>query len=145
MKTTLRSLGALSVALVLTGCGTMSVNPVVQFFDDSGTTTAIKTRLATEGGLSSITSVGVSTTDDMVRLTGTVADDAERLRVESIARAVAGDNRVISDLRVASVSASPAAITQPAAPAPATPASTPAPSNLQKTSNQKPAAQKPQK
>jgi osmotically-inducible protein OsmY len=37
----------------------------------------------------------------MVRLTGTVADEAERQRVESIARSLAGDNRVVSELQVA--------------------------------------------
>jgi hypothetical protein len=122
MKTTLRSLGALTAALIMAGCGTMSVNPLVQFADDAGMTTAIKTKLATEGGLSSVTAIGVETENDMVRLTGTVVDDAERLRVERIARQVAGDNRVISDLRVAgSVSASPST----PAPAAVTPASAP--------------------
>jgi hyperosmotically inducible protein len=83
--------------------------PVVQFLNDSSTTTEIKTRLAREK-LGSLTSVGVTTTDDMVRLTGTVADDAERQRVEAIARGIAGDNRVISELRVAdSPSAAPRA------------------------------------
>jgi osmotically-inducible protein OsmY len=37
----------------------------------------------------------------MVRLTGTVADEAERQRVQTIARRLAGDNRVISELQVA--------------------------------------------
>jgi osmotically-inducible protein OsmY len=39
-----------------------------------------------------------------------VADDAERQRVEAIARGVAGDNRVVSELQVAaSPSAAPRA------------------------------------
>ena len=102
MKRTLRSIGALATAaLALAGCGTMTVNPLVQFFDDSGTTTAIKTRLATEGGIGSLTGIGVRTRDDVVTLTGTVADDTERQRVEAIARRVAGDNRVLSELKVA--------------------------------------------
>lgn len=110
MKTTLRSIAALAaVAGALTGCGTMTVNPIAQFIDDSGTTTAIKTRLATEGGIGSLTGVGVSTRDDVVRLTGSVATNAERQQVEAIARRIAGDNRVISELKVTeSVSASPA-------------------------------------
>jgi hyperosmotically inducible protein len=103
MKTTLRSIGALAaVAAALTGCGTMSVNPVAQFLDDAGTTTAIKTRLATEGGFGSLTGIGVSTHDDVVRLTGTVSDESQRARVEAIARRVAGDNRVISEIHVTS-------------------------------------------
>jgi hypothetical protein len=109
MKTTLRTLGALmTVAAAAAGCGTMTVNPIVQYLDDSSTTTAIKTRLATDAGMGSLTGVGVSTRDDVVRLTGTVADDATRQHVETIARRIAGDNRVISELRVATVSASPA-------------------------------------
>jgi len=116
MKTTLRSIGALAaVALALAGCGTMTVNPIAQFLDDTGTTTAIKSRLATEGGIGSLTGIGVQTRDDVVRLTGTVADESERARVESIARRIAGDNRVVSELRVTnSASASVSADTQPA-------------------------------
>ena len=108
MKRTLRSIGAVTtVALAVSGCGTLTVNPIVQFFDDTGTTTAIKTRLATEGGLGSLTGIAVQTRDDVVRLTGTVADDAERQRVEAIARRIAGDNRVVSEIHVVnSVSAS---------------------------------------
>jgi len=103
-----RSIGVLAVTLVLTGCTSLR-EPIVQFFNDSSTTTAIKTRLAMDGP-GSLTGIGVQTSDDMVRLTGTVADEAGRRRVETIAREVAGDNRVISELRVeASPSAAPRA------------------------------------
>ena len=109
MNTMIRSLGVLAVAVALAGCGTMSVNPIVQFLDDTGTTTAIKTRLATEGSFGSITSIGVHTSGDVVRLTGTVADESQRQQAEAIARRIAGDNRVVSELHVASsVSASAA-------------------------------------
>ena len=134
MKTTLRSIAALAaVAIAMTGCGTMSVNPIAQLIDDTGTTTAIKTRLATEGNIGSLTGIHVQTRDDVVRLSGTVADESERARVESIARRIAGDNRVVSELTVANgVSASVAE----SAPAPAPPASAPKPA-LQKTTNPK--------
>jgi osmotically-inducible protein OsmY len=79
----------------------MSVNPIAQFIDDTGTTTAIKTRLAAESSVGSLTGIHVQTRDDVVRLSGTVADESERARVESIARRIAGDNRVVSELRVA--------------------------------------------
>ena len=117
MKRTLRSIGVLATAaLALAGCGTTTVNPLVQFIDDSGTTTAIKTRLATEGSIGSLAGIGVRTRDDVVTLTGTVADDSERQRVEAIARRVAGDNRVISELKVAnSASASVTTDTVPPA------------------------------
>jgi hypothetical protein len=129
MNRTLRSLGALlTVAATASGCGTMTVNPIVQYLDDTSTTTAIKARLATDAGMGSLTGVGVTTRDDVVRLTGTVADNAQRQYVETIARHIAGDNRVISELQVASsVSASPTTETalEPAAPPAAKPAPAP--------------------
>jgi hypothetical protein len=131
MKTTLRSIGALAaVTVALTGCGTMSVNPIAQFIDDSATTTAVKTRLATDGSLGSLTGIGVSTRDDVVRLTGTVADESERARVEAIARRIAGDNRVVSEIRVAN-SASASVTTDTA------PAAAPAPKPVIQKTNQK--------
>ena len=142
MNRTLRSLGALlTVAATAAGCGTMTVNPIVQYLDDTSTTTAIKARLATDAGMGSLTGVGVTTRDDVVRLTGTVADNAQRQYVETIARHIAGDNRVISELQVASsVSASPTTETalQPAAP----PAATPAPAPVIQPAVKKAPAQK---
>jgi osmotically-inducible protein OsmY len=88
-----------AVALASTGCS--MTEPFVQLVNDSHMTTSIKTRLATDANLSTLTAVSVHTEDDMVRLTGTVADEAERQRVESIARSLAGDNRVVSELQVA--------------------------------------------
>jgi BON domain len=135
MNRTLRIFGVLAAAgLALAGCGTMTVNPIAQFVDDAATTSAIKSRLATEAGLGSMTGIGVKTSDDVVWLTGTVANEAERQRVEAIARRIAGDNRVMSDLRVAA-SASASAASVQTAPAPTPP--------IQKTSTtQKPTVQK---
>ena len=131
MKRTLGSIGAfVTVTLLFAGCGTMTVNPIVQFLDDTGTTTAIKTRLAAEGRLSSLTSVGVHTSDDVVRLTGTVADDAER--VEAIARRIAGDNRGVSELHVTN-----------SASASISPGTAPADTTADKPTVQKPTVQKP--
>ena len=106
-----RTIGMLAAAgLVLAGCGTMTVNPIAQFIDDASMTSTIKTRLAAEAGIGSMTGIGVRTSDDVVWLTGTVADDSERQRIEAIARRIAGDNRVVSELRVTgSPSASPTA------------------------------------
>ena len=104
-----RSIGMLAATLALAGCTSLR-EPIVQFFNDSSTTTEIKTRLAMDGRLAHVVTLGVHTSGDMVRLTGTVADEAERQRVEAIARDVAGSNRVISDLKVAgSPSAAPRA------------------------------------
>ena len=101
MTRMMRAIGVLgTAALGLAGCASMT-DSFVQLVNDSTMTTEIKTRLATEGNLGTLTKVGVQTSNDMVRLTGTVADEAERRRVETIARRQAGDNRVISELQVA--------------------------------------------
>jgi osmotically-inducible protein OsmY len=68
--------------------------------NDVTTTSTIKTRLARMQGMSTMTQVRVTTRDDMVYLTGTVADEAERKRIDAIARDVAGDNRVVNNLAV---------------------------------------------
>ena len=106
MTTRLRSITVLGTAvLALTGCA--MTDPFVQLVNDSHMTTSIKTRLATGAHLSTLTSVGVHTSDDVVRLTGTVADEGERQRIESIARSLAGDNRVVSELHVAGAPPAP--------------------------------------
>ncbi len=100
MTAMLRCIAVLgTAALALTGCA--MTDPFVQLVNDSHMTTSIKTRLATDAHLSTLTAVGVHTSNDVVRLTGAVADEAERRRVETIARSLAGDNRVVSELQVA--------------------------------------------
>lgn len=91
---------ALLAAAALASPGCAMTEPFVQLVNDSHMTTSIKTRLAMDAHPSTLTGIGVHTTDDVVRLTGTVADEAERQRVETIARSLAGDNRVVSELRV---------------------------------------------
>jgi osmotically-inducible protein OsmY len=101
MARLIHALGVLgTTTLALAGCSSLTES-FVQVANDTSMTTAIKTRLATDTGVGSLTGIGVTTDDDQVRLTGTVADEAERRRVETIARRLAGDNRVVSELRVA--------------------------------------------
>jgi osmotically-inducible protein OsmY len=98
-----------TVAVMLAGCASMH-DPIIQYWNDVSMTGQIKTRLATDSGIRSLTGIGVSTDQDMVRLTGTVNDEAQRRHIERIARNIAGDNRVISELQVAtSPAASPSA------------------------------------
>ena len=56
-----------TAALASTDCA--MTEPFVQFVNDSHMTTSIKTRLATDAHLSTLTAVGVHTSDDVVRLT----------------------------------------------------------------------------
>ena len=84
------------IALVLSGCSATE-----QLLSDAAMTTAIKTRLANEEGIGSLTDVSVTTTDDLVTVSGTVADETERQRIAEIARRIAGDNKFVDALRVA--------------------------------------------
>ena len=96
-----------AIVLALSGCATTE-----QLMSDAAMTTAIKTRLANQEGLGSITDISVTTEDDMVTISGTVADETERQRIAEIARKIAGDNKLVDALRVAG---SPAAAPRDAA------------------------------
>ena len=95
------------IALVLSGCSATE-----QLLSDAAMTTAIKTQLANAEGLGSLTDISVTTTDDLVTVSGTVADETERQRIAEIARKIAGDNKFVDALRVAG---SPAAAPRDAA------------------------------
>jgi osmotically-inducible protein OsmY len=84
-----------TLVLALAGCSATE-----QLLSDAAMTTAIKTRLANEEGLGSLTDISVTTTDDLVTVSGTVADEAERQRIAEIARKMAGDNKFVNALRV---------------------------------------------
>jgi len=80
--------------LALAGCTAGMRLSAEQVLSDAAMTT-IKSKLAREERLGTITDIGVSTTDDMVTLTGTVADETERQRIAEIARQIAGDNKLV--------------------------------------------------
>ena len=70
-----RSIGVLAAtSLALTGCSTISARPE-QVLNDTSMTTEIKTRLATEARLSTLTDDRRPHHGRLVRLTGTVADE----------------------------------------------------------------------
>jgi len=113
MTRLIRALGVLgTVAVVVAGCGSLT-DSLVQAVNDTTLTTEIKTEIAKTEGMSTLTHIGVKTDEDQVRLTGTVADEAQRQRVETIARRKAGDNRVVSELMVAGSPAASARTTKP--------------------------------
>ena len=113
MARLIRALGVLgTVALVVAGCGSLTES-FVQAVNDTTMTTEIKTEIAKTEGMSTLRHIGVATDEDRVRLTGTVADEAQRQRVETIARRKAGDNRVISELTIEGSAAASARTTKP--------------------------------
>ena len=105
---TRRFMSVAAIALALSGCSTALGMSAEQILSDAAMTTAIKTRLAKDERLSTLTDISVDTTDDLVTISGTVADEAERQRIAEIARQIAGDNKFVNALRVAgSPSAAP--------------------------------------
>lgn len=81
--------------LSLSGCAMTE-----QLMSDAGMTSAIKAQLAKDEGLRSLKDISVTTTDDVVTISGTVADETERQRIAEIARKIAGDNKFVDALRV---------------------------------------------
>src|SRR5215510_10388310 len=85
-----------AIALSLSGCAATE-----QLMSDAAMTTAIKAQLANDERLSTLTDISVTTKDDLVTISGTVADETERQRIAEIARKIAGDNKFVDALRVA--------------------------------------------
>lgn len=90
-----RSTLVVAIVLALSGC-----TATEELLSDAAMTTAIKTKLANAEGIGSLTDISVDTTDDLVTVSGTVADETERQRIAEIARKIAGDNNFVDALRV---------------------------------------------
>jgi hyperosmotically inducible protein len=102
-----RSTLIVAIVLALSGC-----TATEQLLSDAAMTTAIKSKLANAEGIGTLTDISVDTTDDLVTVSGTVADETERQRIAEIARKVAGDNKFVDALRVVgSPSAAPGGTT----------------------------------
>jgi len=86
-----------AVAL-LTGCSLVTGQPAGRVLNDVTMTARVKGRLARTEGLRTLTGVQVRTDNDMVSLTGRVADAATRDRIDSLVRNLAGHNRVKNQL-----------------------------------------------
>lgn len=89
---------ALMLVLVM-GCN-MTQSPERQI-DDTAITTSVKSQLATDIELSTITGIEVNTTNGVVTLSGQVSSDAEKRRAEEIAQNVDGVVRVTNSIAVA--------------------------------------------
>jgi len=90
-----RSTLVVAIVLALSGC-----TATEQLLSDAAMTTAIKTKLANAEGIGTLSDISVDTTDDLVTVSGTVADETERQRIAEIARKIAGDNKFVDALRV---------------------------------------------
>jgi hyperosmotically inducible protein len=90
---------ALACAL-LCGCRT-NVTPEQQV-NDVEITANIKSKLATEVGLSTIPNVSVNSTNGVVTLSGQVDSPATRAKVEDVSKGVPKVVQVVDNLQVAS-------------------------------------------
>ena len=91
---------ALGVSIFLTiGCQT---NPQTtgHYIDDTAITTSVKTHLATDGPLKTMTQISVKTVENTVYLTGVAPTLQAKNRAEEIVRQVDGVQRVVNNITV---------------------------------------------
>jgi len=95
---------ALTLAVALTGCTTLTGRTAGRNIDDAAISAAVKTKLASDKA-ATLTSVDVDTVNGTVYLTGTVVDAAARQRAAALARQVDGVVAVENNLQARSTSA----------------------------------------
>jgi len=94
----------LSVALVTvaltSGCSAITGKSAGTNVDDAGITASVKTSLASERGMQTLTSIDVDTNRGVVSLNGMVDSTAAKRRAAEIARQTAGVTSVVNNLQV---------------------------------------------
>jgi hyperosmotically inducible protein len=90
---------SLALACALIGCRT-NETPRAQV-NDLEITAGIKSKLASDVGLSTVPDVSVNSTDGVVTLSGSVDSAETKSRVETIARGVPKVVRVVDNLQIA--------------------------------------------
>jgi len=68
--------------------------------DDSAITATIKSKLATQDRVGSLTRIGVKTVENTVYLSGKVTTSQEKSQAEDIARHADGVKNVVNDIEV---------------------------------------------
>ena len=100
MTRTPHILMALGVSIFLTiGCKSNS-QTTGHYIDDTAITTAVKTHLATDGPLKTMTQIHVKTVENTVYLTGVAATLQAKNLAEEIARQVDGVQTVVNNITV---------------------------------------------
>lgn len=90
----------LGASIFLTvGCQTHS-QTTGHYIDDAAITTSVKTHLATDGPLKTMTQISVKTVENTVYLTGVAPTLQAKNRAEEIARTVNGVQSVVNNLSV---------------------------------------------
>jgi len=90
---------AVSILFLTVGCKS---NPQTtgHYIDDSAITTSVKTHLATDGPLKTMTQISVKTVENTVYLTGVAATLQDKNRAGEIARQVDGVQTVVNNITV---------------------------------------------
>jgi hyperosmotically inducible periplasmic protein len=92
-------LPALAFLLLSTGCRT-NETPAAQV-DDLEITTSIKSKLASEVGISTVSNISVNSTNGVVTLSGQVDTALAKEKADAIAKSVPKVARVVDNLQVA--------------------------------------------
>lgn len=97
-----RLLSSLFVVMALvSGCTALTGKSAGTNVDDAGITASVKTNLASERGMQTLTSIDVDTNRGIVSLNGVVESTAAKQRAVDIARQTAGVKSVVNNLQVA--------------------------------------------
>lgn len=100
MKKPLRSALSIAGSLALTAAACRPSQSVERQTQDAAIEATIKTRLASEVGVSTITAVEINVTNGAVTLAGPVGSENDRTRIEEVARSVEGVVSVSNNLQV---------------------------------------------
>jgi len=100
MTRILHTLMALGLSTVLTTACQTNPQTTGHYIDDTAITTSVKTQLATDGSLKTMTQISVKTIENIVYLTGVAPTMQAKNRAEEIARHVEGVQRVVNNLTV---------------------------------------------
>jgi len=103
MRSISRFLSITLLSLTLTtGCTALTGKTAGTNIDDTTITASVKTNLASERGMQTLTSVDVDTNQGVVSLNGVVDSIAAKDRAAVVARQTKGVQKVINNLQVAS-------------------------------------------
>ncbi len=89
------------VVALVSGCTALTGKSAGTNVDDAGITASVKTNLASERGMQTLTSIDVDTNRGIVSLNGMVESTAAKQRAVDIARQTSGVKSVVNNLQVA--------------------------------------------
>lgn len=102
MASMLRIFSIVLAFSLVTGCTALTGKTAGTNIDDATITTSVKTNLASEDSMKTLTSIDVDTNRGVVSLNGVVTSAAEKNRAGEIAKQTRGVSKVINNLQVAS-------------------------------------------